>query len=50
MRAIEASRHAARPEGGDTADDDDRATDFEALGGKLIDLPTSEGKSLAEAA
>jgi hypothetical protein len=28
----------------------DRATDFEALGGKLIDLPTSEWKSLAEAA
>jgi len=34
----------------DTADDDDRATDFEALGGKLIDTPTSEWKSLAEAA
>ena len=31
-------------------DDYDRATDFEALGGKLIDLPAGEWKSLAEAA
>jgi hypothetical protein len=31
-------------------EDYDRATDFEALGGKLIDQPTSEWKSLAEAA
>ncbi len=31
-------------------EDYDRATEFEALGGKLIDLPASEWKELAEAA
>ena len=31
-------------------DDYDRATEFEALGGKLIELPASEWKGLAEAA
>ena len=31
-------------------DDYDRATEFEALGGRLIELPQSEWKSLAEAA
>jgi hypothetical protein len=31
-------------------DDYDRATEFEALGGKLIDLPSKEWKLLAEAA
>lgn len=31
-------------------EDYDRATEFEALGGKLIDLPASEWKALAEAA
>ena len=31
-------------------EDYDRATEFEALGGKLIELPSSEWKELAEAA
>ena len=31
-------------------EDYDRATEFEAMGGKLIDLPASEWKELAEAA
>ncbi|OGA69229.1 MAG: hypothetical protein A3G81_15130 [Betaproteobacteria bacterium RIFCSPLOWO2_12_FULL_65_14] len=31
-------------------EDYDRATEFEALGGKLIELPASEWKGLAEAA
>ena len=31
-------------------EDYDRATEFEALGGKLIELPTSEWKQFAEAA
>jgi hypothetical protein len=30
-------------------EDYDRATEFEALGGKLIELPASEWKDLAEA-
>jgi hypothetical protein len=34
----------------DEIDDYDRATEFEALGGKLIELPASEWKGLAEAA
>ena len=31
-------------------EDYDRATEFEALGGRLIDLPAHEWKGLAEAA
>jgi hypothetical protein len=30
-------------------EDYDRATEFEALGGKLIELPASEWKEMAEA-
>lgn len=33
-----------------TMDDYDRATEFEALGGKLIELPAKDWKEVAEAA